>query len=145
MAKPFSVQVFMSLSIADWRSELKKRPLKGSPCFVPREFITLHVSQYGGALVRVQFFNYSLIDWFLRNLQVASCCAESSAFLMSISATLMSVSHSLLLWDMSLYVIRWSGCSELFLNPAWSAHWHRSSTARSRLYSIVERGVFKAV
>ena len=42
-------------------------------------------------------------------------------------------------------VIRWSGCLELFLNPAWSAHWHRSSTARSRLYSIVERGVLKGV
>ena len=45
------------------------------------EFITLHVSQYGGALVSVQFFNYSLIEWFLRDLQIASCCTESSAFL----------------------------------------------------------------
>ena len=36
MAKPFSVQVSMSLSIADWRTELKKRLLKRSPCFVPR-------------------------------------------------------------------------------------------------------------
>ena len=36
MTKPISVQVSMSLSIADWRTELKKRPLKVSPCFVPR-------------------------------------------------------------------------------------------------------------
>ena len=144
MAKPFSVQVSMSLSIADWRTELKRDHSRGRLVLF-HEFITFHVSQYGGALVGVQFFKYSLIDWFLRNLQIASCCTESSAFLMSIAATLMSVSHSLLLWDMSLYVIRWSGCLELFLNPAWSAHWHRSSTARSRLYSIVERGVFKAV
>ena len=90
----------MSLSIADWRIELKKRLLKWVALFCSTsdpEFITVHVSQHGGALISVQFFNYSLIDWFLRNLQIASCCAESNAFLMSIVATLMSVSHSLLL------------------------------------------------
>ena len=132
----------MSLSIADWTTELKKRLLNGPPCFVPRAIPNSSPSTSVSTVARwslYNFLNYSLIDWFLRDLQIASCCTESSAFLMSIAATLMSVSHSLLLWDMSLYVKRWSGCLELFLNPAWSAHWYRSSTARSGLYSIVER------
>ena len=144
MAKPFSVQVSMSLSIADWRTELKKRLLKRSPCFVPR----IHHLPRQSARWRVgrctifQLFTDRLVS---EGSQIASCCTESSAFLMSIAATLMSVSHSLLLWDMILYVIRWTRCLELFLNSAWSAHWHRSSTARSRLKSIVERGLLKVV
>ena len=36
MSKSLSFQVSMSFSIADWRTELKKRLLMGSPCFVPR-------------------------------------------------------------------------------------------------------------
>ena len=36
MRKPFSFQVSMSFSIADWRTELKRRLLERSPCSVPR-------------------------------------------------------------------------------------------------------------
>ena len=36
MPKPFSFQVSLSFTIAAWRTELKRRLLKGSPCFVPR-------------------------------------------------------------------------------------------------------------
>ena len=87
------------------------------------EFITYHVSQYGGALITEQFFRI------LGDLQIVSCCIESNAFLKSIAATHMSVSHSLLFWEMSLYVIKWCVVWNVFLNPAWSAHWYRSSTA----------------
>ena len=41
----------------------------------------------------------SLIVWFLRDFQIASCCTESNAFLKSMTATHMCVSHSLLFWD----------------------------------------------
>ena len=39
----------------------------------------------------------SLTEWFLRDLQIASCFIESNAFLKSTAATHMSVLHSLLL------------------------------------------------
>ena len=35
MSKALFFQVSMSFSIADWRNELEKRLIKGSPCFVP--------------------------------------------------------------------------------------------------------------
>ena len=36
MPKLFSFQVSTSFSTAEWRTEMKRRLLKGSPCFVPR-------------------------------------------------------------------------------------------------------------
>ena len=39
MPRPFSLQVSMSFSIAGCRTELKRRRLKGSPCFVPRAIL----------------------------------------------------------------------------------------------------------
>ena len=61
MPKPFSFQVSTSLSIADWRTELKRRLLqKGSPCFVPRAIpnssLSTSVSQYDSALISAQVF-----------------------------------------------------------------------------------------
>ena len=50
MPKPLSFQVSLSLSIADWRTELK------TTWFCPTSdavFITFHISQYGGTLISV--------------------------------------------------------------------------------------------
>ena len=58
----------------------------------------------------------SLTEWFLRALQIASCCMESNAFWKSITVTHMSVLHSPLFGAASFYV--WN----LFLDPAWSGH-----------------------
>ena len=95
-----------------------RRDHKRSRCFSSKndpEFITFHVSQYGGALISFTNFRRqlycSLMEWFLRDFQIVSS-----------AATHMSVLHSLLFWEMSLYVTRWSFVINVFLNPALSAH-----------------------
>ena len=73
--KPVSFQIPTSFSIADWRTEL----LKGSPCFVPRanriyhfprQLVRWRVDQC--TIFRGQMY-CSLIEWFQRDLQIASC------------------------------------------------------------------------
>ena len=44
MPRLFSSKVSTSLSIAEKRTELKTRQLKGSPCFVPRAIPNLSLS-----------------------------------------------------------------------------------------------------
>ena len=143
MPKPFSVQVSMSLCIADWRTELKKRLLNGSPCYVPRAIpnssFSTSVSTVASWSV-YNLFNYSLIDWFLRDLQGIQClfevqrCHPHVRLPLSASLGYEFVRHE---------VVRLFGVVSEFC--LFGTHWHRSSTARSWLKSIVERVVLKAV
>ena len=76
------------------------------------EFITFHDRQQSGALVSMQTFRKqmccSLVEWFRRDLQIASCRIESNGVL-KIDRCLPDVcSHSLHFRTMSLYAIRWS-------------------------------------
>ena len=146
MPKPFSVQVSMSLSIADWRTELKKRLLKGSSCFVPRAIPNSSLSTSVSTVARWSVYNFS--NYLLVSEESPDCfmlygikcffdvhrCHPHVRLPLSASLGHEFVRHK---------VVRLFGVvSESCLA---GTHWYRSTTARSRLYSIVERGVFKAV
>ena len=86
MPKPFSFQVSTSLSLHYWRrTELTRRLPKGSPCFFPRAILNSSLSTSVSTVARWSVYNFSegkctcsLTEWFLRNLQVVSCCIESN-------------------------------------------------------------------
>ena len=81
MSKPLSFQVFMSFSAADWRTELKRKLVKGVALFCPTsdaEFVTFHIGQYGGMLINVQLFRGQLFTDRSCNTHV---CSPLSAFL----------------------------------------------------------------